>query len=774
MTGEVGFAELCLERARLRDAVVAHEDSIKWFLHPDKPWFVMEEGKRAKEFSEPGPKPVRHLTTTATCLESLLDPLGPRDSAALPVVEQFAELALTHASDEGIWESEEAARIYCRVRALTPIIALAEKDLLFRHRSTVRELAGYVWNQVDVGDRDRQGVAERPEKDDVRQGYPPNAYHTYWAIRMLKEWETREGNPLGPVPKAMQEKRRVAELWSRQTLARQTALINNGADRIDAHQLAWALSTDFIETDHTPVTASTPHLELYRAALAAYFRAQQPSGAWPLFEPLFHYPAAGNAYCYTFETLAQLLRPALHKHGGQVLRTLLRPYLPQLLEAWHFAEKTMIELTPGGNVYGWCSGHHPHRVTAEAWATASVFSYLQALRCLVGHWTFEEARERRRGRKPRWVGKDGADKLAERGELWPNTDGWAPGRQLAAMFMHPIAARVTSDEWIDRDRKLITEPNADGDDQARSAILFGPPGTGKTTLVESLAGAIEWDFVEVLASDFLSKGMDRVPAEADEIFDQLMELDHCVILFDEIDELMRRRDNEADPFGRFLTTSMLPKLAKLWEQRKVLFFVATNDVDAADPAIKRTQRFDARIFVTPPAFEVKKRLLTDLLKRRKRKFPRALTREAVEKSLFGGDDSDAFGYLALLRYDQMGELARLMVQETAEDEHVPAAAAREALSRMGTQLASVEWEHEDKKPYELWRHHAQNESYDDRMIRLARVPRRALPENLESVGMDGYARLIALDGLDRADGEWELEFGTSVLGDHRRLDFSED
>ena len=103
--------------------------------------------------------------------------------------------------------------------------------------------------------------------------------------------------------------------------------------------------------------------------------------------------------------------------------------------------------------------------------------------------------------------------------------------------------------------------------------------------MRALAEAIEWRFVEVLAADFLSEGMDRVPAKADEIFEQLIELDHCVVLFDEIDELIRKRDGETDPFGRFLTTSMLPKLAKLWDQRRVLFFVATNDVDVADPAL---------------------------------------------------------------------------------------------------------------------------------------------------------------------------------------------
>jgi uridine kinase len=210
----------------------------------------------------------------------------------------------------------------------------------------------------------------------------------------------------------------------------------------------------------------------------------------------------------------------------------------------------------------------------------------------------------------------------------------------------------------------VRDPDAPivGQTDARSAVLFGPPGTGKTSIVEALAGALGWQFVEVLASDFLSGGVDAVPARADIIFERLMQLDRCVVLFDEIDELIRDRTTEgSDPFGRFLTTSMLPKIAKLWKQRRIIFFVATNHISVADPAITRSSRFDARIFVATPSIQVKRRLLTKELGSRAPKLDaRKIKRALDKKETDPPRAADALAVLPLLRYDQIPELARLL------------------------------------------------------------------------------------------------------------------
>jgi ATPase family associated with various cellular activities (AAA) len=797
---ELGFEELRTERDALRSYVLSHADSVFAFRAEGHPWFRRQE----KPDESDSPRKIRHITTTASCIESLHDvPLYEGDDPPAPcpagaekaekikadrdaILAEFTKAALEADADE--WQSEMAAKIYCRVRTLPVLLRHAEESILKSLGPTVLSHLEMALDTVDIGNAEAQGVSELPvdsSEPSPRQGYPPNAFHTYWTIRLIREYRAR-GSLLPPVDSKLTDREAVAQLWARRTLAAHTALISAKQPTFDAHQLAWALSADVLcraREDDRPTTGDRQHVELYTAALKAFF-GEQKDGRWPLYEPLFHYPAAGNAYCYTYETLAELLRLALHKAGGRVLREQLRPYAANLIEAWRYARSTALPLENGG--WGWCSGHHPHRTEAEAWATASVFSYLQNLRCLIGHWTAEVAERDLEVRPPGKSAPDALEMLSDRGDSWPIAGSQTVGRQLSMLFLNPIDATRAVWPTIDHDRPLI--------DESRSAVLFGPPGTAKTTLVESLAGCLSWNYVEVHASDFLSEGMDSVPAKADEIFTQLMELDHCVILFDEIDELIRVRDSGSSaPFGRFLTTSMLPKLAKLWNQRRVLFFVATNDIEAADPAIKRSQRFDAAMFVTPPAFEKKMKRLKKL------GVTISLTAEEVEDSLAEKRWADPdLGVFALLRWDQLDDLARrICVGErgsASSDE-----ALRGALRELGEELGRTDWQpskgergdgsaagnsrgaHPHRQMFKKWKKQALNERRDYRnaaVLRLSDELGSALPDgwkvydppNTHFVEQDALVEATLRSG---GNGVLELDGGSWKALDKKGLFFFE-
>jgi adenylate kinase family enzyme len=550
---------------------------------------------------------LHHPTNTATCLSSLFD-CPPRYSTtefkrAVTVKSGFSAAAFRREK----WESEGSAGVYCRCRAFPAVITFSD-SFDERIETHLKEILG----QLDKA-TGRFGIGEAGATLPDDQWYPPNAFHTYWTLKILDLMKAKpeykaEYERLSD-PKALDLNRKCdgMVLWARQQLGTQLGLHSTSPQSsvLDSDQLAWSLAI-FLAFDKT-LTMNLENRDFLKQAFKCLF-STQADGTWRHYRPLFHYKKAGNAYCYVFETFAVLLQCALEERAeAEMLRELLKPYCNNLMELWRYADSTKIPISraPGGKEIGWCSGHRTNVTEPESWATASVFSYAQALRRLVGIWCREEVLANRKAPRTRQRPDDAAKHMAALGDTWRVDEGPVSER-LWSMFVNPARMHECNDK-LEPDSQPIQK------NHARSAILFGPPGTGKTTLVRSLADLIEWDYVEIHASHFVAEGLPEVQKTADKIFKQLSELDHTVVLFDEIDELVRERDMEKDAFGRFLTTSMLPKLAELWEARNILYFVATNHINYFDSAIIRSHRFDALILVSPPSFKAKIDELVKLL-----------------------------------------------------------------------------------------------------------------------------------------------------------------
>lgn len=219
-----------------------------------------------------------------------------------------------------------------------------------------------------------------------------------------------------------------------------------------------------------------------------------------------------------------------------------------------------------------------------------------------------------------------------------------------------------------------------------SALLFGPPGTSKTTLVRAFAERIGWPYVELSPANFLTKGLDRVYERTDEIFADLDDLRCVVILFDEMDALVRRRPSSdvqppLDIAREFLTTTMLPKLATLHERNNAFYFMATNHREFFDDAVIRPGRFDLHLFMGMPGWDVKLKKLAAFL-------PDDTPKTSIEKAqkLFATWFPNGVFNDADLRLFSFGEFRALLEQFLKGQPLTAALAAKDSNKRL-TSLA---------------------------------------------------------------------------------------
>jgi SpoVK/Ycf46/Vps4 family AAA+-type ATPase len=154
-----------------------------------------------------------------------------------------------------------------------------------------------------------------------------------------------------------------------------------------------------------------------------------------------------------------------------------------------------------------------------------------------------------------------------------------------------------------------------------SLLVYGPPGTRKTTLVGSLAAELNWPLLTLSPPDFLTRGLEGLEARAGEVFRDLERLRQVVVLFDECDEFFKRRGDGAEhaesrTMGAFLTAGMLPRLQRLRDDRWVVFVAAMNSrLGQLDEAAIRPGRFDYLLRLDHPTPGAQRRYVRRLQER---------------------------------------------------------------------------------------------------------------------------------------------------------------
>ena len=147
-------------------------------------------------------------------------------------------------------------------------------------------------------------------------------------------------------------------------------------------------------------------------------------------------------------------------------------------------------------------------------------------------------------------------------------------------------------------------------------LLCGPVGTGKTFLVECLAGAAGVPVVKL--KNFRDRWVGSSEGNLEKIFRLVRALGRCMVFIDEADQALGRRESGSGDSGLSgrLYSMIAQEMADTANRGRVLWILASSRPDLIEVDLKRPGRVDLKVPLLPTATPAESGLLIGALAKR--------------------------------------------------------------------------------------------------------------------------------------------------------------
>ena len=134
----------------------------------------------------------------------------------------------------------------------------------------------------------------------------------------------------------------------------------------------------------------------------------------------------------------------------------------------------------------------------------------------------------------------------------------------------------------------------------RGYLLYGPPGSGKSSFIQALAGELQYNICVLnlaergLTDDRLNQAMAVLP-------------ERSIILLEDVDAVFSK--NRDDKYGSQVTFSgLLNTLDGVVSTEQRIVFMTTNHIERLDPALLRPGRVDLKLYIGDASPEQMRRM----------------------------------------------------------------------------------------------------------------------------------------------------------------------